>query len=260
MYFKDFPSYLYDFNYGNGVIKTTVVKDITRNIRFKKEILENIALYDEYDIVDGETPEIISEKIYGTPEYHWVIMLANDKYDYRSDFPVPEPILQKHITSYYNPELHSLVTDWRFNGDNIVFKIHDSLMTFDVRYLTHPVEYHLSGETDQGSFDYTFTWQEIYGGATFDYLTQSFTQTLNSSHIIRGTPKSRLTITTSGREHNPVFFVNTKGLRVSPDSSGAIPVTGDQLHRYENDKKRRIKIISPSLLETVIKNYEQFLK
>ena len=259
MYFKDFPSYLYDFNYGNDV-KTTVVKDITRNIRFKKEILDNIALYDEYDIVDGETPEIISEKFYGTPEYHWVVMLANDKYDYRSDFPIPEFILQKHIQTYYNPTLHSKVTDWKFEGSKIKFKIYDSLTAFDVRYLTAPIEYTLSGETDQGSFSYNFSWGSIYGGASFDYLTQEFSQNLTAEHNIRGTPITELTINTLGREHNPVFFVNSTGHTVNAGSEGAIPITGDQLHRYENDKKRRIKIISPTLLETVIKNYEQFLK
>jgi hypothetical protein len=74
MYFKDFPKFIYDFKYDDSAAtKTSVVKDITRNIRFRKEILANITLYDEYDIVDGETPEIIAEKIYGNPEYHWII-------------------------------------------------------------------------------------------------------------------------------------------------------------------------------------------
>ena len=65
MYFKDFPKFLYDFNYGN-VTKTTVVTDITRNVRFRKHILSNVTLYDEYDMLDGETPEIIAEKFYYT--------------------------------------------------------------------------------------------------------------------------------------------------------------------------------------------------
>ena len=80
MYFKDFPKFLYDFKYDNtDQTKMSVVRDITRNIRFRKEVLENYTLYDEYDIKDGETPEIIAEKIYGNPEYHWIIMLVNQR-------------------------------------------------------------------------------------------------------------------------------------------------------------------------------------
>ena len=69
MYFKVFPEFLYDFKYGKET-KTSIVKDITRNIRFRKEVLENITLYDYVDVVDGDTPEIVAEKIYGNPEYH----------------------------------------------------------------------------------------------------------------------------------------------------------------------------------------------
>ena len=64
MYFKEFPKFLYRFNINNKN-KDIIVKDITQNVRVRKEILANITLYDEYDIRDGETPEIIAEKVYG---------------------------------------------------------------------------------------------------------------------------------------------------------------------------------------------------
>jgi hypothetical protein len=100
MYFKDFPEFLYDFKYGTQT-KTSIVKDITRNVRIRKEILSNITLYDEYDIVDGETVEIIAEKVYGNPEYHWIIMLANDRISHICDFPLEEPALDSHIQNIY---------------------------------------------------------------------------------------------------------------------------------------------------------------
>jgi hypothetical protein len=77
------------------------VTDITRNIRFRKEILSSITAYEEYDIVDGETPEIVAEKIYGDAQYHWIIMLANDMYDYRSDFPLTQLQLEKYVEDKY---------------------------------------------------------------------------------------------------------------------------------------------------------------
>jgi hypothetical protein len=100
MYFKEFPKFQYDFAYENDT-KVSVVQDITRNIRFRRDVLANVSLYDEYDIIDGETPEIIAEKIYGNPEYHWVIMLANERHDYITDFPLPEYVLEKYIVDKY---------------------------------------------------------------------------------------------------------------------------------------------------------------
>lgn len=100
MYFDNFPSFLYPFKI-KGKTEYKLVKDISQNVRVRKEILANVTLYDEYDIRDGETPEIIAEKVYGSPHYHWVIMLCNDKHNYVDDFPLPIPELEKHIDNKY---------------------------------------------------------------------------------------------------------------------------------------------------------------
>lgn len=268
MYFKEFPQFLYDFNYGDRV-KTSIVKDITRNVRVRKEILENVTLFDEYDIIDGETPEIISEKVYGTPEYHWVIMLANGKYDYRSDFPLPEAVLQKHIATVYNPVLTS--EDWYWKTENNVLlmyiKITSVKVPFDPAYLTAPVNIKI--RDDDSSFVHYISYPTDPLG--LDVNTQYFYFPLNTqtqawllshgkkgSTYTEGVGNAVLTIETEGRENNPVYYINTLGQQVNP-SENAIPITGDVQHRYENDQKRRIKIISPTLLETILRNYQDEL-
>jgi hypothetical protein len=100
MYFKDFPKFAYDFEIA-GKTKVLLLTDITRNVRFRKEILGKIELYDEYDIQDGETPEIIAEKVYGNANYHWVIMLVNERYDYIADFPMSYSQLTKYVQDKY---------------------------------------------------------------------------------------------------------------------------------------------------------------
>ena len=87
--------------------KAFAMTDITRNIRFRRDILANISVYDQYDIVDGETPEIIAEKVYGNAQYHWIVMLANDIYDYRADFPLTQIALEKFISDKYGVEADS---------------------------------------------------------------------------------------------------------------------------------------------------------
>lgn len=89
MYFNNFKNVLYEFpNVGEDKSnKRVIVKDITTNIRFRKFFIENLPLYETYKVQDGDTPEIISEKLYGTPAYHWIVMLLNQRYDYISDFP-----------------------------------------------------------------------------------------------------------------------------------------------------------------------------
>lgn len=103
MYFKKFPQIIYDYKI-DGKTEYRKVKDITRNVRFRQEVLEAITMYDEYDIIDGETPEVIAEKVYGNPEYHWIVMLSNQRYDYRNDFPLTQIALDKYVEEKYGDE------------------------------------------------------------------------------------------------------------------------------------------------------------
>lgn len=99
-YFANFPDILYPFELG-GKIRLVRVKDIVSNVRVRKKVLSNITLYDEYDIEDGETPEIIAERVYGDANLHWVIMLTNDRYDLWNDFPLSGEALSKYIENKY---------------------------------------------------------------------------------------------------------------------------------------------------------------
>lgn len=100
MYFNNFPDLFYQFDV-NGVPTLKVVKDITHNVRFRKAILDQITLFDEYDIKDGETPEIIAAKYYGNSEHHWIVMLCNQRYDYIEDFPKSTRTLEQYINTKY---------------------------------------------------------------------------------------------------------------------------------------------------------------
>lgn len=100
-YFKNFPLVVYDFSEFGQVAKEILVSDIVTNVRLKTELLSKIVYYNDYDVRDGETPEIISEKFYGTPFLHWIIMLVNERYDYIYDFPMQQGALEVYINDKY---------------------------------------------------------------------------------------------------------------------------------------------------------------
>jgi hypothetical protein len=105
-YFSNFVLDAYDFKLSNErTRKTVLLVDILRNIRLRRDTLENILVFDYYVIQDGETPEILSEKLYGSPYYHWVFMLANERFDYADNFPLSQLELEEFVKlTYENPE------------------------------------------------------------------------------------------------------------------------------------------------------------
>lgn len=254
MYFKDFPKFLYDFKYGNtDETQTSIVLDTTRNVRFRKEVLSNYTLYDEYDIVDGETPEIIAEKVYGNPNYHWIIMLANDRYDWVSDFPLDYPALIKHTADKYNPLLKSTAGNWYIKEGKLWFRVTNVNYSFDERELLASVVFTVKGSTTAGAFSITKTWNQ--GGSGFNSPTQEFWVETN----LTTAPVGDLTITTTNREQNPAYWVNAAGYKVDPSHPEAESISGLQKEELDNEKKRRIKIISPEVISVILKQYKEFL-
>ena len=116
MYFSQFPKIYYDFPKDGSNTTLQILTDITTNVRVRKEVLENITLYDEYDILEGETPEMIAEKIYGNPELHWVIMLVNQRYDYLKDFPMSSDELNKYIEDTYGENGYNEIHHYEKDG------------------------------------------------------------------------------------------------------------------------------------------------
>ena len=90
-----------DFSQYGEKPKVYLVTDLLQNIRLKTELLNNLTYYEEYDINDGDTPEIISEMFYGTSTYHWIVMLINERYDYINDFPMIPASLEVYISEKY---------------------------------------------------------------------------------------------------------------------------------------------------------------
>lgn len=97
-YFNKFPTTLYDIE-GNKQQKLIV--NIAHRVAFIQSVLSNTAIYYPYTITDGDTPEIIAAKYYGNPNYHWLILAANNIIDPYFDWPLTYNQFQVTINSLF---------------------------------------------------------------------------------------------------------------------------------------------------------------
>lgn len=100
LFFNKFPKIAYDIN-GSTYPSYNIITDITFRIGVIREVMDRFSAYYEYTIRDGETPEILAEKVYGNAEAHWVILYANEIYDAQYDWPLNERDFVKYITKKY---------------------------------------------------------------------------------------------------------------------------------------------------------------
>ena len=97
-YFSRFPLLGYTLD-NNATYQ--VVSDVIKRVTVSQKTKENLVLFDDYDIKDGETPEIVSYKFYDSTDYHWVILLVNDIFDARFGWPLTDAQLFKYVQDKY---------------------------------------------------------------------------------------------------------------------------------------------------------------
>jgi hypothetical protein len=99
--FESFPSISYTLDDGDT---EQVVTDIFRRAILSKEFLDNNSYFELYDVLDGETPEELSYRYYGTQDLHWLVLLTNNIQDPRFEWPLSDNDLYKFIVSKYGTE------------------------------------------------------------------------------------------------------------------------------------------------------------
>ena len=99
MYFHSFPIIIYD-SVGNGTYKD--VTNLLRRVAMRSKVKSNALMFDTYDVKEGETPEIIADKLYGDTELHWVILLLNDITDRYHQWPMNTPQFLAFINDKYD--------------------------------------------------------------------------------------------------------------------------------------------------------------
>jgi len=100
-YFSYYPKILYDVE-GNGNPK--VITNLLRRVKIKNGLKESASLFDEVEVQNGETPEILADNFYGDQKYYWIILLFNNIKDRFYDWPLDNVQFESYVNDKYtNP-------------------------------------------------------------------------------------------------------------------------------------------------------------
>ena len=97
-YFRYFPKTIYSLNGSNSL---DTVTNLTASFSFDESLTENSISYYQYTVPDGETPEIVANKFYGSSEKHWIVLKMNNIFDVKTDWPLEQRVLDETIRSKY---------------------------------------------------------------------------------------------------------------------------------------------------------------
>jgi hypothetical protein len=124
-FFKQFPKIEYDFN-RDGVI--TNVVNLYRSVRPLQNFVDNASSYTFYEVINGERPDIVSQRLYDNPNYYWTFFIINDALH---DGTRAWPMSQEDLFDYINVEYEGYAITTKpvivRNTDGIITSFQDSL-------------------------------------------------------------------------------------------------------------------------------------
>ena len=241
MYFSNFPISSYKITDKESVLVTDFIKAIKIDTIIKSDSLFS----DPYDVMDNETPEIISHKFYGTVDYHWVIMLINERFDFYSDFPKSDDIVRNETIRkfgsldgihHYEDERGKIINyypilNWTLIRQNLVSDSKFST-TFGTRKLG---DFNNDGLVNSNDVSFLDTNMD---SASREYVYGVFYDILISD----------------SRYSNYLIYQN-------PDNNDVvIPITYYEYMTRLNEEKRTIKILKREILPEFTQRYLELIK
>ena len=236
-YFQKYPLTIFSLDeYKSG----QVLPNLTLRSKFLSNVVTNSALYDLYDIVDGETPESTAAKFYGDPGLHWIILQSNDILDPRFGWPLSPFDLKKFAEGKYT----------NINGVHHYENDSGDIVTTANVTIT-PASSGGIGVISVG---------DIVKNNTG--LGLGIVQTVNSGSniVVRVSQGGFASSENVVRSSNGGMFSSVPFVIESTEVTNGSAVTNILFEDNEKEKKRQIKILNVDLVPDIISEFESLMK
>ena len=225
MYFQKFP---YTFYTLDDRKTTQLIQNILIRNKITDDIKNSFVMYDEYDVRDGDTPEILAYKFYGDSNLHWLVLHMNEILDPRFDWPLDTRKFQDYLNSKY-PDIDGIDHYEDSNENPINGNVILNASVFN-NFNVGDVVYNLSSKG-------------------IGYITSS-----SSTSII-------VTTTEGGFKAGNLISNNIMGTSqatiTSTTSITGTPVTFYIAEDRDNEAKRRVRILKPQFVSAIIAEFDR---
>ena len=242
-YFKNFG--FAEYKFGNNT-DIDLSQDLTKYVDLIDQIRNNISFTENYNILSGDRPDVVSHKLYGTMDYYWTFYLMNE---------------------------HVRLSGWPLNNDEILDQVKSKypnrvLTTTSEIGALFPVGQIIEGQSSSAIGE--IVKRNLDLGQLFVKLTQGtkFTAGETISYVdtsATGSPTRTLSITGETEQYNAVHHYEDNGVQVDIDPfSGPgvslTPITYRDRLESRNDALKEIVVIRPDQITTIVSEFQRFVK
>lgn len=260
-YFRQFPKITYDFlNSGINTNITDIFRFVTPDVSF----LDDISVYQYYQITDGDRPDVVSNMLYGTPDYYWSFFLCNDslKQGGLAQWPMSSQQFEEYMSNEYDGtclitrpsierDVYGTILDYRDSLANR-FKIGETITGT------------ISGATGTLVAKNTQLSQLILGNVTGTFIGNTVGDITVSEQVIGSVTSDIVsTYTVAPYRYAPHHYVDANGLisynalfidetgtaagvQVGTSNGDLTAITNEEYENSLNDARSTIRVVRPT--------------
>jgi len=244
-YFEKFPNTFY--NFGNETTPT-----VFQNIQKYSELIDtyrdNIGVYVEYEIRDGDRPDTVSQLLYGRPDYEWTFFLMNERLR-EAGWPLSvQSVYERAVNDYfpnYTARLNITTADSSAEYADI-YPVGQSVLVSGVEGIVVRKDLQVGEITIQSS-------SSLIGGVTLSYSAED----QDTDRPLTVNTSVTMVYEYEGYHH----YVDGNGDYTDRyfDASVKVPVTNLEHLIDENEESKRIRVIKKDLIRDVVGKYKQII-
>tara|TARA_A100000164_G_scaffold362317_1_gene378110 strand:+ start:1202 stop:1849 length:648 start_codon:yes stop_codon:yes gene_type:complete len=108
-YFRELPNLLYPsfLPEKTSSLDFIEVKNIFRRVKLRDDFFNNFTVFNRYEIPEGLRPDTVSEELYGSAIFDWVVLTTAGILNVRNEWPLSNRDLYKYTNNKYGESLNS---------------------------------------------------------------------------------------------------------------------------------------------------------
>ena len=105
-----------------------LTKNLFKRAKLRPDIFNDLTYFTKYQVIGDERPDQVSQKLYETPEYDWIIMLANNITNVEDEWPLTQQSFENYLLNKYGSTNniynvhHYETTEIRDSGGSLIIQ------------------------------------------------------------------------------------------------------------------------------------------
>lgn len=168
-YFENFPKIAITDQNNNTMLYTNIMA----RVNLIPSLLNNPSLYYQYDVQDGDRPDIIATKYYNNPYRYWIFLYGNNIFDPLWELPLSDYNFNVYLNDKYSANANAVGQTVLAYTQNTVYEYQKVIITYDSISQQQTIRYYNTDAATYANLPFDLVSTNYFSDGSYVSVTQT---------------------------------------------------------------------------------------